>query len=252
MDRDVDTAMDCDADGQPPAERALLCSHGAGGGVTGEEEMPMGVPLIPDRAVARSRQTRWATEQVHAFGRTDRLIVASAMFSIVALAAAAIVGAVPLAAAGPVALLVPAAGVDFEQRRLPDVWVGAAALFLVVALAAGSAVGQPTETGSLVSGAIGGAIAMALPVLVLHLTSPNSMGFGDVKVAGVLGAAVGVVDWRLGVISLCFAALSGAAIGLGLRLRSIAFGPFLVFGAWCSLLGHDLIVNAIFAGGAAP
>ena len=77
-----------------------------------------------------------------------------------------------------------------------------------------------------------GRIAMAVPVLILHVVSPDSMGFGDVKAALVLGAAVGTIDWRLGAVALCLAALSGAVAGVLGRRRTIAFGPCLVFGAW--------------------
>jgi len=165
---------------------------------------------------------------------------------------AATIGSVPLGAAAGVALLVPAAVIDIEQRRLPDVWVAASLAVLVTAFLVGWAAGQPLDGAQ----SIGGAVAMALPVLMLHLVSPVSMGFGDVKAATVLGAAVGTIDWRLGAVALCLASLGGAVAGLVTRRRSIAFGPFLVFGAWFALLANSPIITGIFAstnaGGTTP
>jgi leader peptidase (prepilin peptidase)/N-methyltransferase len=74
---------------------------------------------------------------------------------------------------------------------------------------------------------------MALPVLALHLLSPASMGFGDVKAAVVLGAAVGTVDARLAAVALCLAAAGGAAFGLA---------------SLVVLLANNAIVAAIFTG----
>ena len=215
-----------------------------GVGALGEEEKRLGVPLIPDRAVSRSQLAGRLGGRSGASGAPRRTIVVGALLSIVALGVAAAIGSVPLGAAAAVALLVPAAVIDIEQRRLPDVWVAAALAVLVTAFLVGWAVGQPLDSMQ----SIGGAVAMALPVLVLHLVSPSSMGFGDVKAAAVLGAAVGTIDWRLGAVALCLAALTGAATGLVTRRRSIAFGPFLVFGAWFALLANGPIVTGIFAG----
>ena len=205
----------------------------------------MGVPLIPDRVGARSRLAGWSGAHSDATNRPQTPIVAvGATVSVVALAVAVAVGAVPLAGAAAVALVVPAAVVDIDQRRLPDVWAGTSLGVLLVFLSVGAAIGQPLD----VLQTAGGALAMAFPVLVLHLVSPVSMGFGDVKAAAVLGAAVGTIDWRLGAVALCLAALTGAAAGLSMRRRTIAFGPFLVFGAWFALLASGPIISSVFTG----
>ena len=221
-----------------------LCREGRGVEVRGEGEERLGVPLIPDRAVSRSQLAGWLGGPAHASRTRRRTIVVVALLSIFALAVAAAIGSAPLGAAAAVALLVRAAVIDIEQRRLPDAWVAASTSALVTVFLVGSTIGQPLDLGQ----SIGGAVAMALPVLVLHLVSPASMGFGDVKVAAVLGTAVGTIDWRLGAVALCLAALTGAAAGLVTRRESIAFGPFLVFGAWFALLANAPIVTGIFAG----
>ena len=80
-----------------------------------------------------------------------------------------------------------------------------------------------------------GAAVMAGPILVLHLVSPASMGFGDVKAAVVLGAAVGSVDWQLAVAALTVGAGLAAVIGVVGRMRTIPLGPFLVLGSAIAL-----------------
>ncbi len=234
-----------DADGKPVTERALGFAHELGGEFIGEEETRLGVPLIPDRAGARSLQARLRVDDPTALVELPLAVQVVAIISMAIIAAATVAGWVPVPAAFAIALLVPAAAIDVEQRRLPDVWVGAAMLALVLALALSAAAGEDVD----VFGAIGAALVMALPLVALHLASPAAMGFGDVKAAVVLGAAVGTVDWRLGFVALALAALLGAAVGVVARRRSIPFGPFLVAGSFVALVAHDPIATHLFAGG---
>jgi leader peptidase (prepilin peptidase)/N-methyltransferase len=207
----------------------------------------VGVPLIPDRAIARSTVGRWPGGRSNAF-ETRHGVLFGAALSVAALVAGVLVDRVPVAAAVGVALLVPAAVVDVEQRRLPDIWVVSAFAALVGVFALEAAIARPVATGSAFSGVAAGAVTMALPLLALHAISPASMGFGDVKAAIVLGAAVGTIDWRLGMVALCIAALAGAVLGLTTRRRTIAFGPFLVVAAVITLLAHQEIAEVLFTG----
>jgi leader peptidase (prepilin peptidase) / N-methyltransferase len=236
------------ADGIPAHERALMSTHDVGGDVMGKGEVPLGVPLIPDRAPSRSRPAGWSVGRPDALGARRPAIIGVAALAVLALAVASARGTIPFPGAAAVAVLVPAAVVDIEQRRLPDTWVAAALGILVVALAASLAFGESNDAAATIGAVLGASATMALPVLALHLVSPASMGFGDVKAAAVLGAAVGTIDWRLGAVALCVASLSGAAVGLVTRRRTIAFGPFLVFGAWFALLAHGWIIGAVLAG----
>ena len=234
------------ADGIRRCARALQCSHGVGGGLTGEEEMGLGIPLIPDRAAVRSTTSR---RPFGAFGRR-RLLLAGAGILVVVLVAATAGGAVPIAGAIGIALLVPAAVVDVEQRRLPDAWVAAGGIAVLATLVVDSVVGQPNDVDVLGRVALG-ALMMSVPLLVLHLVSPASMGFGDVKAAIVLGAAIGTADARLAVVALCLAAGTGATVGLATGRRTIAFGPYLVAASLVVLLAHDPILAAVFTRGQA-
>ena len=209
----------------------------------------MGLPLIPDRAVVRSNTARWSDLPSSVFATRRRSMIGVAAAAAIVLAVGAAVGDVPLAGAVGVALLLPAAVVDVEQRRLPDAWLIAAMVGLATTLAVDSAVGAANGSGVRLLDVAGGAIAMAVPVLILHLVSPASMGFGDVKAAVVLGAAVGTVEWRLGAVALCLAAAAGATLGLATRRRTIPFGPFLVAGAWFVLIANEPIAEALFTRG---
>jgi leader peptidase (prepilin peptidase)/N-methyltransferase len=207
--------------------------------------MELGVPLIPDRAAVRSITPEHPADAPG--GR--RLLTGGGALVMIVLVAAGLSDVAPIAGAVGVALLVPAAVIDVEQRRLPDAWVAAAAVALIATLALDSVVGAAKEADVLAQVALG-ALAMAAPVLALHLASPAAMGFGDVKATLVLGGAIGTVDPRLGVVALCLAAASGAVAGLTMRRRSIAFGPHLVLASSVVLVAHEPIATAIFAGGA--
>ena len=67
---------------------------------------------------------------------------------------------------------------------------------------------------------------------MLHLVSPRSMGFGDVKLSFTLGLALGVLGWGEMVLGLFLGFLYGAVIGLsssppgsGARVRPSRSAP---------------------------
>lgn len=135
---------------------------------------------------------------------------------------------VPIACGVTIAFLVPAVLVDLIERRLPN---------RLVAMAAGA--GVAALTIELLAGArhlsvgdgLVGALSMAGPLLVAHLVAPESMGFGDVKTALVLGAALGLVDPILGLGALAIGSAGTAMVGIVIRRRNVAFGPGLFGGA---------------------
>ena len=225
-------------DGKPFLRGGLRFRRGVTGDATGDEGAELGVAVIPGRDTSRSRAGR----------RPFVLVETVGIVSIAALALGVVVGFAPIAASLTVAVLVPAAVIDVEQRRLPDGWVLASLLTLIAAVAIGAVAGG--LDGVPFGGLAAGALAMGLPVLLLHLVSPAAMGFGDVKTSVVLGAGVGTIDWRLGAVALCLAALVGGIVGVVGRRHTIPFGPFLVFGAWVTVLGHEPILSALFTNGA--
>ncbi len=203
----------------------------------------MGVPLIPDRAAVSSL----AEHVEHPVRRAIGGIELIGAFAVVTLVIAGVTGVVPAAAAITLGLLVPAAIVDAHEHRLPDIWLVAAVVGLLMAAAATVALGGSVEIGM----AALGAAVMCAPIALLHLASPAAMGFGDVKLSIVLGAAIGLVDWRLTLVALSLAGLLGAVYGLATRQRTVAFGPFLVLAALATMLAADPILSRVLTAGLA-
>jgi leader peptidase (prepilin peptidase)/N-methyltransferase len=98
-------------------------------------------------------------------------------------------------------------------------------------------------TSTSLGGIAVGACLMGAPLLALHLCSPTAMGFGDVKLALLLGATIGAFDWLLVIPALALAAGSTATVGVAMRARHVAFAPGLVGGTLLALLAHDVLLR---------
>lgn len=168
---------------------------------------------------------RGAPRNAGVTGRTAR--VPAVAFLVVAVVVVVVVVGTP--AILGVALLVGlgAAIVDVRTRRLPDALVALGGVPTLAGAAAAAVQGSPTVA----PGAAIGALGFGGPLLVAHLATPSGIGFGDVKLAGVLGAAIGVVDPRLGILALCIAAGLTASVGVLRQATTLPFGPGLVVGA---------------------
>jgi leader peptidase (prepilin peptidase)/N-methyltransferase len=161
--------------------------------------------------------------------------------ALITLAAAAL-ELIPAASGLALVVVMPAVLVDVQQHRLPDVWIGGALIVLLAAVGVGWSLGS---TPTIAAGLAAGAVVMAAPLLILHLASPASMGFGDVKLALLVGAAVGALDWQLTIPAMAIAAGSTATVGLMTRARTIAFGPGLVAGALIALLAGEHFLTTV-------
>ena len=136
-------------------------------------------------------------------------------------------------------VLVWLSAIDIERHLLPNLIVlPAAALVLVAQIAA-----FPGDTVEWVVSAFGAAGAL----LVLALVYPAGLGMGDVKLALLLGAALGRLVVPALLVGLIASALIGLALiarhGLKARKQTIPLGPFLAFGAIVTLFfgtpGHS-------------
>jgi leader peptidase (prepilin peptidase)/N-methyltransferase len=129
--------------------------------------------------------------------------------------------------------------IDLELKRLPNAitlpsYPIAAALLTLAALAEG-------EPGRLWRAAACGAGLYAVYFLLM-LINPRGMGFGDVKLAGVLGLYLGWFGWQHAVVGGFLGFLVGGLVGIVLMLlgragrkTQIPFGPFMIVGAWLAL-----------------
>ncbi|KUN08777.1 hypothetical protein AQI95_07140 [Streptomyces yokosukanensis] len=138
----------------------------------------------------------------------------------------------------PVGVLL--AVIDFRVQRLPDpltLPLAAVALALL-----GLAALLPEHAGHWLT-ALYGALALGAGYLVLFLVNPSGMGFGDVKLAVGMGAVLGWYGWSTLLLGTFAGFLLGALYGGALvvvrragRKTAIAFGPFLIAGAFLGLL----------------
>ena len=144
------------------------------------------------------------------------------------------IGLAPMSFAVIAALLAltAAALVDVAERRLPNRLVMLSIAPVVFVCALDPFVDRLTAVEDVVSGAL----FLATPILVLHLISPTSMGFGDVKAAVALGATLGLIQPELTLWTLCLASAITAAWGIVRRARYVAFGPALVLAAFIVLV----------------
>jgi leader peptidase (prepilin peptidase) / N-methyltransferase len=136
------------------------------------------------------------------------------------------------------AALVVVTATDLTHRIVPNVVVlPAAAIVLVLRTAA-----EPSPEW-----AIAGAGASAF-LLAAALAHPRGMGMGDVKLALLMGVALGrsvAVALPLGMIAaLVPAVFLFARHGSAARKMAIPFAPFLAFGSVVALFGGDALVHA--------
>jgi leader peptidase (prepilin peptidase)/N-methyltransferase len=143
--------------------------------------------------------------------------------------------------------LVALAVIDFETYLLPNRIVYPLTVVMLVLLAAGTAADGNLD--DYVRGLLAGAVAFAA-FFVLHLVSPRSMGFGDVKLSFTLGLALGVLGWGEMFLGLFLGFLYGAVIGIVLlvtkvrgRNQAVPFGPFLAAGTITAVLIGSTILD---------
>jgi leader peptidase (prepilin peptidase)/N-methyltransferase len=137
--------------------------------------------------------------------------------------------------------------IDLDTKKLPNPIVlpsyGVAAVLLgAAALATG-------EWGDLLRAALGMA-AMYAFYFVLALIYPAGMGFGDVKLAGVLGAFLGWLGWGPLIVGLFLGFFTGGVVGILLlaigragRKTKLPYGPFMLFGAQVSVFAGAAIAR---------
>ncbi|RKT31128.1 leader peptidase (prepilin peptidase)/N-methyltransferase [Microbacterium sp. AG1240] len=130
--------------------------------------------------------------------------------------------------------------IDLRTHRLPDRLVLPAYPVAAVLLTGAAFLrGDPARLLSVA----GGAIVLFAFYLLLRMLRPGAMGGGDVKLAGVIGAFLGYLGWDavLGgaIAGFVFGGLVAAVIVLARRARGanrLAFGPWMLLGAWTAIL----------------
>jgi leader peptidase (prepilin peptidase) / N-methyltransferase len=209
-----------------------------------------GIGLVPVvRVVARRRGCPACSAPVPHPVRPAVLAVVSA---VVLGAFAARLGAdVVLAAYAVFGLsMVAISAVDLERYIIPNYIVYPTLALLIPLLVVASAVDHRWD--SLGRAAACGASAFA-GFFVLHVAVPKGMGFGDVRLAGVIGLAIGWLGFGHAFVGFFAGFVLGAVIGIvfivvsgGGRKTKIPFGPFLAAGAAFSVVWGTPVANALF------
>ncbi len=146
--------------------------------------------------------------------------------------------------------LVAMSAVDLERQIIPNRLVYSTLAALVPLFVLASAVDD--RWGSLARAAIGGAAAF-IAFLSVHFAVPRGMGFGDVRLAGVVGLATGWLGLGHTFVGFFTAFVLGAVVGIGAmavsgagRKTRIPFGPFLAAGAVVTVLWGSPVAHALF------
>jgi leader peptidase (prepilin peptidase)/N-methyltransferase len=142
-------------------------------------------------------------------------------------------------------LFLAMATTDLERRLIPNRIVYPA-MVLAAALtwawpAADNAVGSPWQDRFL-----GGGVAFAL-MLALYILGRGALGFGDVKMAALMGLVVGLGASIVGLLLMTLSAAAVILVLLALRILHrgdyIPYGPFIALGAIVVILWSGPILD---------
>jgi leader peptidase (prepilin peptidase)/N-methyltransferase len=133
--------------------------------------------------------------------------------------------------------------IDLDTHRLPNQltlpsYIVGAVLLTVVALTGG-------DWAELLRAGIGMA-ALFVAYFLMAFAYPGGMGFGDVKLAGVLGIFLGWLGWGSLIVGAFSAFLLGGLFSVGLlitrranRKSGIPFGPWMLVGAFVGIFAGE-------------
>ena len=143
--------------------------------------------------------------------------------------------------------------IDLEHKLILNKIVYPAAVAALIILAVDSLLPEPGLFRNLIflpqpeilSGVIGGAIGFVF-LLIPALINPRGMGWGDVKMAGLIGLVVGFplvfVALVMGIVLGGLVAVSLLLFKIKKRKETIPFGPFLAVATIATLLwGSDIL-----------
>ena len=149
------------------------------------------------------------------------------------------------------AISVALALIDLDTQRLPNsIVLPAYPVAAVLLTAAALTAGAPER---LLTMAVG---ALSLFAAYLAMTSlyRGGMGFGDVKLAGVIGLFLGWLGWGPLAVGAFAAFLLGGLFSLVLVMTrgatgrtAIPFGPWMIVGAWVGIFAGEQIATAYLA-----
>ncbi len=141
--------------------------------------------------------------------------------------------------------------IDWRTRLLPTYLIWPTLLVLVALALVGWAV---TGDGHAVVRAGLGFVTCFAFYFLLWLVYPRGLGFGDVRLSGPLGIALGWAGWGQVLVGVYAGFLLGGLIGGLLALAKVVerkgfpFGPFMLLGAVIGLLWGDSLWSGLVGG----
>ena len=122
--------------------------------------------------------------------------------------------------------------IDLEHHLLPNAITLPG---IVVGFVFSVISGEPGWIDSAIGIVVGGGMLFAIAEVYYRVRKEEGLGMGDVKMLAMIGAFLG---WRLTLLTLMFASLSGTIVGLALIVSkrgslkyALPFGTFLALGA---------------------
>lgn len=138
--------------------------------------------------------------------------------------------------------------IDSRTRYLPSAIIWPSYLVVGFLLVVGSAVSG--EWSALGRAALAGVVGFAV-FYVMWFVYPRGIGFGDVRLSGLLGLALGWLGWGEVVTGLYGGFFLGAVLGIALTLAKVfkrremfPFGPYMLVGALIGVVAGDALANA--------
>ncbi len=123
-------------------------------------------------------------------------------------------------------------------------WLGASVGLVLITIVS-VAIGDPSQ----ILFALGGAAGAFLLFFLLWLVAPSKLGFGDVRMALLLGMFLAWLHPLLPIYGLLFGSLFGLLMGVVALLTRkdsrFAFGPALALGAMCAIWFHEALLQSL-------
>jgi leader peptidase (prepilin peptidase)/N-methyltransferase len=141
--------------------------------------------------------------------------------------------------------------IDLDTQTLPN-WLVLPSYFVGATLLGAAGI-MSRDYGALFRAGVG-MLALWLIYFGMAIAYPGGMGFGDVKLAGVLGLFLGYLSWGALFTGAFAAFVLGGTFGLALllsrradRKSGIPFGPWMLAGSWIGVLFSVPIVQSYFS-----
>jgi leader peptidase (prepilin peptidase)/N-methyltransferase len=146
------------------------------------------------------------------------------------------------------AVTITLALIDVDTHTLPNAIVYPS--YLVAGVLIGAASLLHGDLPALLRALIGAAI-LGTVYFALAFAYPGGMGLGDVKLALLLGFFLAWLGWEVFIVGSIAAFVLGGLFGVALmivrragRKTAIAFGPWMLIGAWIGILGGERLASS--------